>query len=236
MKYFRPILSALVLVNWVNAADNPSGKKFVLPPLPYERPALAPYISAKTLELHYSKHHQGYVDKLNNLIIEKKLTDKTLEEIIVLSAKDPQLTAVFNNAAQTWNHTFYWRSMQAMGGGKPTGKLLDKINKNFGDFREFRKQFIEAGTKVFGSGWVWLVEDGAELKIVATSNADLPLIKGQKALLVCDVWEHAYYLDYQNRRKEYVEVFLDHLVNWNFALNNMSWEYTQSVRFFIKGR
>jgi Fe-Mn family superoxide dismutase len=229
MKYFRPILSAVILVNWINAADNPTGKNFVLPPLQYDQSALAPYISAKTLEFHYSKHHQGYVDKLNELILEKNLTDKTLEEIILLSAADSQLTAVFNNAAQTWNHTFYWRSMQPKGGGKPTGKLLDKINENFGDFSKFREQFIEAGARVFGSGWVWLVEEGDALKIVATSNADLPLIKGQKALLVCDVWEHAYYLDYQNRRKDYVEVFLDHLVNWDFALQNMSYQYTRAV-------
>ncbi len=222
MKSFQLILRVLLLINCLNAADNPTGKQFILPPLPYERTALAPYISAKTLEFHYLKHHQGYMDKLNDLIHEKNLNGKTLEEIILLSARDPKLTAVFNNAAQTWNHTFYWQSMQANGGGEPTGKLLAKINKNFGDFSEFRKQFIEAGTRVFGSGWVWLVEDGADLKILATSNADLPLLRGQKALLVCDVWEHAYYLDYQNRRKDYVEVFLDHLVNWEFALKNMS--------------
>ncbi|MBW8308610.1 MAG: superoxide dismutase [Candidatus Paracaedibacteraceae bacterium] len=222
MKCFRLIFSALLLINWANAISNPTGKKIVLPALPYEQTALAPYISANTLEFHYSKHHQGYVDKLNDLILEKNLTDKSLEEIILLSASEPTLTAVFNNAAQTWNHTFYWQSMRSKGGGEPTGKLLEKINKNFGDFSQFKKQFIEAGAKVFGSGWVWLVEEEADLKIVATSNADLPLIKGQKALLVCDVWEHAYYLDYQNRRKDYVEVFLDHLVNWDFALKNMS--------------
>ena len=197
------------------------GMRFSLPPLPYEKNALEPYLSQKTLEFHYNKHHQGYVDKLNELLVEKKLKVGSLEDIIMLTAKDPSLTTVFNNAAQTWNHTFYWQSMKENGGGEPKGRLLEKINKQFGSYEDFKKKFIEAGSKLFGSGWVWLVQEGDMLKIVASSNADLPLIHEQKAILACDVWEHAYYLDYQNRRKDYVEIFLDHLVNWDFATQNL---------------
>ncbi len=196
--------------------------KFTLAPLPYEKNALEPYISQRTMEIHYGKHHQGYVDKLNELLAEKKLKAATLEDVIRLSSKDEALKGIFNAAAQDWNHTFYWQSMKKSGGGNPTGALLEKINKQFGSFDEFKKQFIEAGTKVFGSGWVWLVQDGDALKIVGTSNADLPLIHNQKALLTCDVWEHAYYLDYQNKRKDYVEVFLDYLVDWDFAAKNLA--------------
>ena len=192
-----------------------------LPKLPYSKDALAPYISEKTIDFHYSKHHQGYVDKLNELIIEKKLQGKSLEDIILLSEKDKNLITVFNNAAQTWNHTFYWQSMKKNGGGQPTGDLLSKINHDFGSYEKFRNDFIDAGTKVFGSGWVWLILDKDILKITTTRNADLPLTKGQQAILVCDVWEHAYYLDYQNLRKSYVEVFIDHLVNWDFATSNL---------------
>ena len=196
---------------------------FTLPPLPYDEEALAPYISERTLFYHYGKHHQGYVDALNKLVKEKGLTATSLEEIIRVSAKAPALKTVFNNAAQDWNHTFYWSSMTPKGGGQPTGPLLELIIKTFGSYEDFKKQFIEAGTKLFGSGWVWLVMDKDNtLKIVPLSDADLPLIHDQKALLTCDIWEHAYYLDYQNRRKDYVEVFLDHLVNWDFASKNLA--------------
>ncbi len=200
----------------------PAAEPFTLPPLPYAEDALAPYISARTLFYHYGKHHKGYVDTLNKLMTEKGLTASSLEEVIKMSSKDPELKTVFNNAAQDWNHTFYWSSMMPKGGGKPTGPLLDLINKTFGNYDDFKKQFIEAGTKLFGSGWVWLVLDkDKELKIIPMKVADLPMIHDQKALLNCDVWEHAYYLDYQNRRKDYVEVFLDHLVNWDFANQNL---------------
>ncbi|WP_084756324.1 superoxide dismutase [Candidatus Paracaedibacter symbiosus] len=198
-----------------------TASKIELPALPYEMDSLAPYISEKTLEFHYRKHHQTYVDNLNTLIEAKKLQGKSLEELILLGANDPKLIPVFNNAAQTWNHTFYWNSMKKNGGGQPTGALLDKIKKDFGSYEKFKDAFVDAGTKVFGSGWVWLILEGDTLKIVTTSNADLPLTSGKKALLTCDVWEHAYYLDYQNRRKSYVEVFLNHLVNWSFAAANM---------------
>jgi Fe-Mn family superoxide dismutase len=202
------------------AVDSPP--PFSLPPLPYEKTALEPYISERTLTFHYGKHHQGYVDTLNKLVKEKGIKG-TLEEVIISSAQDPDLKSVFNNAAQDWNHTFYWSSMMVKGGGQPKGPILDLIVKTFGSYDEFKKQFIEAGTKLFGSGWVWLVQDkDNSLKIIGTKDADLPLVHDQKALLTCDIWEHAYYLDYQNRRKDYVEVFLDHLVNWDFANQNLS--------------
>lgn len=190
---------------------------FTLPPLPYPKNALEPYISERTLTYHYGKHHKAYVKKLNKLVKEKNIPHGTLEEVIKLSAHDPSLSSVFNNAAQAWNHTFYWSSMAPRGGGKPTGPIAQLIKKSFGTYENFYKQFHEAGTNLFGSGWVWLVLDhDKNLKIVTTADADLPLIYGQKPMLVCDVWEHAYYLDYQNRRKDYVKVFLDHLVNWEF--------------------
>lgn len=200
----------------------PAAASFKLAPLPYDKKALAPYISERTMGFHYDKHHKGYVDKLNELVKEKGIKETTLEDVIKMSASDPNLKTVFNNAAQDWNHTFYWSSMMPNGGGKPPGKIKDLIDKTFGSYDDFKKQFIEAGTKQFGSGWVWLVQDkDGSLKIVSTGNADLPLIHGQKALLVCDIWEHAYYLDYQNRRKDYVEVFLDHLACWGFANENL---------------
>ncbi|HUX79086.1 MAG TPA: superoxide dismutase [Alphaproteobacteria bacterium] len=200
-----------------------AAEPFTLPPLPYAEDALAPFISARTLFYHYGKHHKGYVDNLNKLVKEKGLNPSSLEEVIKMSFKDPELKTVFNNAAQDWNHTFYWSSMKPKGGDQATGPILELIIKTFGSYDDFKKQFVEAGTKLFGSGWVWLVLDKDNvLKIVPMKDADLPLIHGQKALLTCDVWEHAYYLDYQNRRKDYVEVFLDHLVNWDFANKNLA--------------
>ena len=196
-------------------------QEYTLPPLPYKENALEPYISQRTLSFHYGKHHKGYVETTNKLAKEKGFTGLSLEDLIKKTAQDSDLKPLFNAAAQDWNHTFYWSSMRTKGGGEPKGPLLDLINKSFGSYGEFKKQFIETGTKLFGSGWVWLVVDKDNtLKIVGTKDADLPLIHDQKALLVCDIWEHAYYLDYQNRRKDYVEVFLDHLVNWDFASYN----------------
>ncbi|MBX9804471.1 MAG: superoxide dismutase [Alphaproteobacteria bacterium] len=196
--------------------------KIPQPVLPYALGALAPYISEKTLTFHYTKHHLGYAEKLNDLMTANNLADLTLEEVIKKSYNDPKLTPLFNNAAQTWNHSFYWASMKEKGGGTPTGAIKDLIEKTFGSYDDFKKQFVEAGVKQFGSGWVWLVlEKDKTLKIVTTGNADLPMVHDQKALLTCDIWEHAYYLDYQNRRKDYVEVFLDHLVDWDFANKNL---------------
>lgn len=194
---------------------------FDLPPLPYDLNALEPYISANTLSFHYGKHHQAYVTNLNGLIEGTDLEKKSLEDIIQISAGDKDKVGVFNNAAQVWNHTFYWHSMTPQGGGKPKGKLAEKINEDFGSYEEFAKLFKQAGVTQFGSGWAWLVlnKDG-KLEIMKTGNADLPLVHGKKALFTCDVWEHAYYLDYQNRRPDYVDTFLNHLINWDFAEKN----------------
>lgn len=221
-KGFTHILCICLLSFKVECLAKDPPKPFVLPPLPYPSNALEPYISARTLFFHHTKHHQGYVNNLNKLVKDTGLEGLSLEEIIRTSTKDPALKRVFNNAAQDWNHTFYWSSMKPKGGGPPKGPLLDMILKQFGSYAAFKKEFIEAGTTLFGSGWVWLVlNKDNTLAILPTHDADLPLIHSQEALLTCDIWEHAYYLDYQNRRKDYVEVFLDHLVNWDFATQNL---------------
>jgi Fe-Mn family superoxide dismutase len=197
---------------------------FTLPPLPYEKDALEPHISAHTLNFHYGKHHQGYVDNLNKLIAGSDLVSKNLEEVIYLSARDPSKVGIFNNAAQVWNHTFYWNSLKKGGGGRPKGELLERITRDFGDYEAFKEAFKQAAVTQFGSGWAWLIEEKGTLKVTKTGNADLPMIHGQRALLTCDVWEHAYYLDYQNRRADYLEIFLQSLVNWDFALENLNKE------------
>lgn len=194
---------------------------FELPPLPYAKDALEPHISARTLEFHHGKHHQAYVTNLNKLIEGTELQNKSLEEVILASAKDAGKQGIFNNAAQVWNHTFYWNSMKKSGGGKPTGELAKKIDADFGSFDKFAEEFKNAGATQFGSGWAWLVLDGGKLKVTKTPNADLPMAHGQIALMTADVWEHAYYLDYQNRRPDYLSVFLEKLVNWDFAAENL---------------
>lgn len=194
---------------------------FTLPELPYAASALEPHISANTFSYHYNKHHQTYVTNLNNLVKDTPLASATLEEVIMASAKDAGKAGIFNNAAQVWNHTFYWNSMKPNGGGLPAGELAKKIDKDFGSFDAFKEAFKQAGVTQFGSGWAWLVLDGDTLKVTKTANADLPMAHGQKALLTCDVWEHAYYLDYQNRRPDYITTFLDKLVNWDFAAKNL---------------
>jgi len=195
---------------------------FTLPELPYAKNALEPYISEKTLDFHHGKHHNAYVVNLNNLLKENtELSGKSLEEIIQLSAKDTAKAGIFNNAAQDWNHTFYWHSMKPNGGGEPKGKIGAKIAEDFGSYDAFKEAFKTAGTTQFGSGWAWLVLENNKLKVTKTGNADLPLVHGQKAILTMDVWEHAYYIDYQNRRPDYVTTFLDKLVNWEFAESNL---------------
>lgn len=190
---------------------------FVLPPLPYEMDALQPYISRETLEYHYGKHHQAYVTNLNNLVAGTDLENKPLEEII-----ETQSGGIFNNAAQVWNHTFYWNCLKQNGGGEPTGDLLTAINKSFGDFNTFKEQFTKTAIATFGSGWAWLVRNPqGELEIVSTSNAGTPLTTENKALLTCDVWEHAYYIDYRNARPKYIDAFWN-LVNWDFVAVNFS--------------
>ncbi len=194
---------------------------FALPSLPYKEDALEPHISVRTLQFHYGKHHQAYVTNLNNLILGTELEKKSLEEIILASAHNADKVGIFNNAAQVWNHTFYWHSMTPQGGGAPKGSLETKITRDFGSFEEFCKLFKQTGVGQFGSGWAWLVLDkNGTLKVTKTPNADLPLVHDQRALLTCDVWEHAYYLDYQNRRLDYIDIFLTHLANWDFAQKN----------------
>lgn len=199
------------------AQDGP----FKLTPLPYAEDALEPHISAKTMSFHYGKHHKGYVEKLNKAIAEKKLEAPTLTAVIIQAAKDPELKGVFNNAAQTWNHTFYWASMKPKGGGEPSGKLADKIKADLGGMEGFKKAFAEAANGQFGSGWAWLVVQDGKLAVTKTGNADNPIVSGGRPLLVIDVWEHAYYLDYQNRRPDYVNAVLDKLINWGFAADNL---------------
>jgi Fe-Mn family superoxide dismutase len=194
---------------------------FELPPLPYAPNALEPHMSANTFSFHHAKHHQAYVTNLNNLIKDTPLADKSLEEIILASASDASKAGVFNNAAQVWNHTFFWNCMKPGGGGAPTGELAKKIDAAFGGLAKFKEEFKAAAVGQFGSGWAWLVLDNNDLKIVKTGNAGTPMTSGQKALLTVDVWEHAYYLDYQNRRPDFVQTFLDHLVNWDFAAKNL---------------
>ena len=186
---------------------------FTLPELPYALDALEPFISAHTLEIHYKKHHQTYIDNLNKLITDTKFEKMSLEDIIKETANQPKYMAIFNNAAQTWNHTFFWNSMQPDGGKLTLGDLPDKIIRNFGSFEKFRFDFREAAISQFGSGWVWVIENiSGNLEIMKTSNADTPIAHGLKPLTTCDVWEHAYYLDYQNRRADFVEIFLNNLI------------------------
>ncbi|MEY4803420.1 MAG: superoxide dismutase, Fe, partial [Cyanobacteriota bacterium] len=189
---------------------------------PYGLDALEPNISRSTLEFHHGKHHAAYVTNLNNLVAGTDLEDKSLEDTITAVAGDGGKAGVFNNAAQVWNHSFYWQCMKPGGGGLPTGALADKINADFGSYEAFVEQFKTAGATQFGSGWAWLVLDGGTLKVTKTANADLPLAHGQKALLTMDVWEHAYYLDYQNRRPDYMTTYLEKLVNWDFVAANLA--------------
>lgn len=192
---------------------------FQLPKLPYEVSELEPYVSRQTLEYHHGKHHKAYVDKLNAAIEDTDFAGMELEQIIVHAFKSKD-TAVFNNAAQAWNHTFLWNSMTPAGGGKPDGDLRDAIDATFGDLDTFREQFKAKAMAQFGSGWTWLVEMSGKLDIVSTTNAHTPLTEGATPLLTLDVWEHAYYLDYQNQRDKYVDAFLTNLVNWDFAASN----------------
>jgi len=193
------------------------------PALPYAANALEPHVSARTLEHHHGKHHKGYVDKLNNAIAGTAHEGQSLEAIIT-AANAASDTGIFNNAAQSWNHTFLWSSMSPTGGGDPSGPLADAIVDRFGSVQRFRDEFKAAALAQFGSGWAWLVRTDAGLDIVSTGNADTPLVHGVTPLLTLDVWEHAYYLDYQNKRDAYVDVFLSNLINWDFAAENYAAE------------
>ena len=193
----------------------------VQPPLPYAESALDPVISANTIGFHYGRHHKGYFDALNKLIAGTALMDLSLEQLVAQTAGKAGQVAIFNNAAQAWNHSFYWRSLRAKGGGAPPAALMHKIDASFGSLDACKKELATAATTQFGSGWAWLVLDADKLKVVKTGNAETPLTKGMKPLLTIDVWEHAYYLDYQNRRADYVNAVLDRLINWGFAADNL---------------
>ncbi|NNC36562.1 MAG: superoxide dismutase [Acidimicrobiales bacterium] len=193
-----------------------------LPDLPFAQDALEPHISANTLSFHHGKHHNAYVTNLNKMIAGTDLEGKSLEEIILTVNGDASKMGVFNNAAQVWNHTFYWNSMSPNGGGKPSGKIGEAIDRDFGSYEEFAKAFTGAGGTQFGSGWAWLVSNNGKLEVRKTPNAETPLTeKGITPLMTMDVWEHAYYLDFQNSRPGYMNAFLEHLVNWDFAESNM---------------
>lgn len=194
---------------------------FQLSPLPYAASGLEPHMSEKTLQFHHGKHHQAYVNKLNDLIQNTTYVSMSLEEIIRECAGQSDNVAIFNNAAQAWNHDFFWKSMRPNGGGVPEGIMADMIDDSFGSYDQFKEEFKQAAVGQFGSGWVWLVEDYDQLKIMKTGNAATPITDGINPLITCDVWEHAYYLDYQNRRPDYVSIFLNHLVNWDFAEKNL---------------
>ncbi len=196
---------------------------FELPPLPFPADALeSATMSAKTFSFHHDKHHAAYVTNLNKLIEGTELAGKSLEEIVSISFKDPSKAGIFNNAAQVWNHTFFWSSLKPGGGGVPTGALADKIAADFGSFDKFKEAFKTAAATQFGSGWAWLVWDNGTLKVTKTANAENPVVHGQTPLLTLDVWEHAYYLDFQNRRPDFIANFLDNLANWDFAADNFA--------------
>jgi superoxide dismutase, Fe-Mn family len=202
--------------------DDPEmGWPYVLPPLPYAEDALEPLISARTVSLHYGKHHKGYLENLNKLAEGTEFAGLTLEEIIVATADKEDRSAIFNNASQVWNHTFFWNSLTPGGGGDPPEKLKGMIEENFGTVEACKRELASAAISQFGSGWAWLVQDEGTIKVIKTGNAQSPLTTGMNPLLTIDVWEHAYYLDHQNRRAEYVKAIIDDLINWEFAEDNL---------------
>jgi superoxide dismutase, Fe-Mn family len=202
------------------AAEAVPASPHVLPALPYAENALAPVITANTIGFHYGKHHKAYLDNLNKLITGTEFADMTLEKIIIETAGKADKPGIFNNAAQVWNHTFYWQGLKPRGGGEPPAPLKQKIDASFGSVDACKKELASTAVSQFGSGWAWLILDGDKIKAIKTANADLPLTTGKKALFVIDVWEHAYYLDYQNRRADYVNGVLDKLINWEFIAQN----------------
>ncbi len=190
------------------------------PALPYAENALAPHISANTIGFHYGKHHATYIKKYNDAVAGTPHDDQDIEDVIVAIANDPEKAGLFNNGAQAWNHSFYWNSLSPNGGGKPSGQIADKIDTDFGSYDAFKSELANAAATQFGSGWAWLALDNGTLKVVKTANAQTPLTSGMRPLLTIDVWEHAYYLDYQNRRPDYVAAVIDELLNWDFASQN----------------
>ena len=194
---------------------------FELPSLPYANDALAPYMSAETLDFHHGKHHQTYVTNLNNLIKDTDLQNSSLEEIVIKSSKDSSMAGIFNNAGQHWNHILFWQCMKPKGGGSMPSKLEKKLSEDFGSVDKFKEAFIQAGTTQFGSGWAWLAVNNGKLVVTKSANASNPLVDGMKPILGCDVWEHSYYIDYRNKRPDYLKAFLDSLVNWEFVASQL---------------
>jgi len=194
---------------------------FELPSLPYANDALAPYMSAETLDFHHGKHHQTYVTNLNNLLKDHELQSSSLEDIVVKASKDASMTGIFNNAGQHWNHILFWQCMKPNGGGSIPSELEGRLNSDFGSVEQFKEAFIQAGTTQFGSGWAWLAIDNGKLVVTKSPNASNPLVDGMKPILGCDVWEHSYYIDYRNKRPDYLKAFLDSLVNWEFVASQL---------------
>ena len=194
---------------------------FELPSLPYANDALAPYMSAETLDFHHGKHHQTYVTNLNNLLKDHELQSSSLEDIVVKTSKDASMAGIFNNAGQHWNHILFWQCMKPNGGGSIPSELEERLNSDFGSVEQFKEAFIQAGTTQFGSGWAWLAIDNGKLVVTKSPNASNPLVDGMKPILGCDVWEHSYYIDYRNKRPDYLKAFLDSLVNWEFVASQL---------------
>ena len=194
---------------------------FELPSLPYANDALAPYMSAETLDFHHGKHHQTYVTNLNNLLKDNDLQGASLEDIVVKSSKDTSMIGIFNNAGQHWNHILFWQCMKPNGGGSIPSELEARLNSDFGSIEQFKEAFIQAGTTQFGSGWAWLAIESGKLVVTKSANASNPLVDGMKPILGCDVWEHSYYIDYRNKRPDYLKAFLDSLVNWEFVASQL---------------
>ena len=194
---------------------------FELPSLPYANDALAPYMSSETLDFHHGKHHQTYVTNLNNLVKDTDMQDSSLEEIVVKSSKDPSMAGIFNNAGQHWNHILFWQCMKPNGGGSMPSELESRITSDLGGIDQFKEAFIQAGITQFGSGWAWLAIDNGKLVVTKSPNASNPLVDGMKPILGCDVWEHSYYIDYRNKRPDYLKAFLDSIVNWEFVASQL---------------
>ena len=194
---------------------------FELPSLPYANDALAPYMSSETLDFHHGKHHQTYVTNLNNLVKDTDMNDSSLEDIVVKSSKDSSMAGIFNNAGQHWNHILFWQCMKPNGGGSMPSELESRITSDLGGIDQFKEAFIQAGTTQFGSGWAWLAIDNGKLVVTKSPNASNPLVDGMKPILGCDVWEHSYYIDYRNKRPDYLKAFLDSLVNWEFVASQL---------------
>ena len=194
---------------------------FELPSLPYASDALAPYMSSETLDFHHGKHHQTYVTNLNNLVKDSDMQDASLEDIVIKSSKDASMAGIFNNAGQHWNHILFWQCMKPNGGGAMPSELENRISSDFGSVDQFKEAFVQAGTTQFGSGWAWLAIDNGKLVVTKSANASSPLVDGMKPILGCDVWEHSYYIDYRNKRPDYLKAFLDNLVNWEFVSSQL---------------